>query len=67
MSERDYNKLNKDIKKSNMKKLFGAKKKEEPKPPAPSLGDTSSKVIKQSFIINRLLVGRKRQSYSIEN
>jgi len=27
-----------------MKKLFGAKKKEEPKPPAPTLQDTSSKV-----------------------
>jgi len=27
-----------------MKKLFGAKKKEEPKPPAPSLQETSAKV-----------------------
>ena len=27
-----------------MKKLFGAKKKEEPKPPAPTLTDTSTKV-----------------------
>ena len=27
-----------------MKKLFGALKKEEPKPPAPTLGDTSTKV-----------------------
>ena len=27
-----------------MKKLFGAKKKEEPKPPGPTLQDTSSKV-----------------------
>lgn len=28
-----------------MKKLFGAKKKEEPKPPAPTLTDTSAKVL----------------------
>ena len=27
-----------------MKKLFGAKKKEEPKAPVPTLGETSTKV-----------------------
>lgn len=29
-----------------MKKLFGAKKKEEPKQPAPSLNETSGKVLR---------------------
>lgn len=39
-----------------MKKLFGAKKKEEPKPAAPTLGDTSLKVPFKLLLI--YLVGR---------
>lgn len=41
-----------------MKKLFGASKKEEPKQPAPSLAETSSKVIE--ILAHVHLVGRSR-------
>jgi hypothetical protein len=40
-----------------MKKLFGAKKKEEPKPPAPSLQDTTAKVTINPSIICINIVG----------
>ena len=34
-----------------MKKLFGAKKKEEPKPPAPTLQESSTKLGERSNVI----------------
>lgn len=46
-----------------MKKLFGAKKKEEPKPPAPSLGETSGKV-KTHNKVTCVLAWRKRKGNS---
>ena len=51
-----------------MKKLFGAKKKEEPKPPAPTLTDTSAKLGERGKVIqlkideiNKELLGIKNQ------
>ena len=51
-----------------MKKLFGAKKKEEPKPPAPTLQESSTKLGERSNVIqvkvdecNKELVNIKNQ------
>ena len=51
-----------------MKKLFGAKKKEEPKPPAPTLQESSAKLGERSNVIqvkvdecNKELVNIKNQ------
>ena len=46
-----------------MKKLFGASKKEEPKPPGPTLNESSAKVNKLLlFLVRRTWQGYSSQS-----
>ena len=50
-----------------MKALFGAKKKEEPKPPAPSLQDTSDKLGSRSKVIQTKVDECNKELVSIKN
>ena len=50
-----------------MKKLFGAKKKEEPKPPAPTLEETSSKLGDRGKVIQVKVDECNKQLLDIKN
>ena len=50
-----------------MKKLFGAKKKEEPKPPAPTLDETSTKLGDRGKVVQLKVDECNKQLVDIKN